>query len=38
MIVIFTHHYGDPDIMKSKRDKSNDEIFSIFMDKVQEFY
>lgn len=41
LIVIFTHHFGDPDgddveTMKYQRDKSNDEIFSRLMDQVKE--
>ena len=41
LIVIFTHHFGDPDgddvdEMKKERDKSNGEIFEELMKKVQE--
>ena len=41
LIVIFTHHFGDPngddvDDMKTERDKSNGEIFTLLMDKVIE--
>lgn len=40
LIVIFTHHFADPDgdneeEMKSNRDKSNGEIFCKIMDKVK---
>lgn len=40
LIVIFTHHFADPDgddeeEMKRNRDKSNSEIFSKIMDKVK---
>ena len=41
IIVIFTHHFADPDgdseiEMKQARDKSNGEIFSKLMDKVKD--
>ncbi len=41
LIVIFTHHFGDPngddvDEMKTERDESNGEIFTRLMDKVIE--
>lgn len=41
LIVIFTHHFGDPegddvDEMKESRDKSNGEIFELLMEKVKE--
>ena len=41
LIVIFTHHFGDPngddvDDMKTERDESNGEIFTRLMDKVIE--
>jgi len=41
LIVIFTHHFADPDgddedEMKRNRDKSNGEIFSKIMDKVKD--
>ena len=41
LIVIFTHHFADPDgddeeEMKANRDKSNGEIFSRIMEKVKE--